>query len=469
MNLLSAISEQANAWRRGAARSWPVGAGTVDAADRYWGHQDPYVPAEYGDYIATSNEVYSAANLRARLMSGLPLRLYQGRGNDKKLVETGPAIDLLRHVNPHWTWPRLARMDELAMCLWGKTFWALEPGRDGRPAEIWWLRADRCRPVPHETEYLDPSTAYVYEPLRGGPLIEFKANEIVWFRYPHPLDEFSALSPLVAARLAADTASAMQKANKSLFDQGMMGGGLIVPATDKVSFSQTQAQDLEKQFASRMKGVDKAHRWAVLRFEAKVQALNVTPRDAEFIDGLNLSLRQVANAYGIPSPLLNDLTHANYSTFDGLYKTMWSNALKPDAELRSAEIVEQLLPRFAGTGVDNAEFDFGTVPALQESQSDAWAREAQALDRGAMTINEWRARQGLPSVPWGDVWWAPVNKSAVTDASSTPQGDTSPTGPGSIPGDGVDQVAASDTPRGMDAAAAELLATLRQPINGWRH
>lgn len=473
MGLADRIAEVRDGWRRSVGqRSWPVGKGTVDSGDKYWGHVDEYVPAEYGEYVATSNEVYSAANLRARLMSGLPLKLYRGRGNDKALVESGSVGDLLRHVNPHWTWPRLARMDELAMCLWGKTFWALEPGRDGRPAEIWWLRADRCRPVPHETAYLDPATAYVYEPMMGGPLIEFRADEIVWFRYPNPLDEFSALSPLVAARLAADSASSMQKTNKALFDQGMMGGGIIVPATDKVSFSPQQAQDLERQFASRMRGADRAHRWAVLRFEAQLKALNVTARDAEFLGGLGLNLRQICNAYGIPSPLLNDLGESNMAILAELVRAMWTNTLVPDAQLRSAEIVEQLLPRFAGVrdAPDHAEFDFGSVAALQESASESWAREAQAIDRGALTVNEWRARQGLPTVPWGDVWWAPVNKSAVTDAASTPQGDTSPTGTGSIPGDGVDQVAAADTPRGLEsAAAARLLATLRQPVNGWRH
>jgi len=46
---------------------------------------------------------------------------------------------------------------------------------------------------------------------------------------------------------------------------------------------------------------------------------------------------------------------------------------------------------------------------------------------GGITINEWRKKQGLPPVPWGDVWWAPVNKAAVVDGDSTPQGDTSPT------------------------------------------
>jgi HK97 family phage portal protein len=459
------IAEIRDGWRHSVGRrSWPVGAGTVEAWDRTYGHADEYTPAEYGDYIATSNEVYSAVSLRARLMSGLPLRLYAGRDNDKAAITAGPVADLLRRVNPYWTWPRLARMDELAMGLWGKTFWALEPGRDGRPAEIWWLKASQVRPVPHETDYL---SGYLYEPIHGGAPIPFTADEIVWFRYPNPLDEFSALSPLVAARLAADSASAMQKANRNLFVNGLMGGGLIVPATDKVSFTKTQAEDLEHQFEARMKGVDKAHRWAVLRYEAKVQALNVTPKDAEFVNGLNLNLRQVANAYGIPSPLLNDLDQANLAILDGLVKAMWAHTLVPDSQLRAAEIVEQLLPRFDGTpgAPDHAEFDYGKVPALQESESDSWAREAQAIDRGALTINEWRTRKGLPTVAWGDVWWAPVNKSAVVDADSAPQGDTSPT---TLPDDETNPATPPDTPRGMGGAAA-LLETLRTPINGWRH
>lgn len=468
MNLLSAISEQANAWRRGA-RSWPVGKGTVEPWDNAYGHQNEYVPSEYGDYLATSNEVYTAVSLRARLLSGLPLRLYRGSDNDKQAVARGRAHDLLRHVNPHWTWPRLARMDELSMGLWGQTFWALEPGRDGLPSEIWWMRGDRVRPVPHETEYLDPQIGYLYEPVHGGELIQFKSSEVVHFRYPNPLDEFGSLAPLVAARLAADTGSAMQKANRNLFVNGMMGGGLIVPATDKVSFSKDQAQDLEQQFASRMRGVDKAHRWAVLRYEAKVQALNVSPKDAEFVNGMNLTLRQVANAYGIPSPLLNDLAESNLAILAELVRAMWAHTLVPDSQLRSAEIVEQLLPRFAGRvgEPDHAEFDYDKVPALQESKSDSWAREAQAIDRGALLINEWRKQHGLPEVPWGNVWWAPVNKSAVTDASSTPQGDTSDT---TLPDDETSPASQPETPRSLeDAAAAELLATLRTPINGWRH
>lgn len=404
--------------------AWPVGVGSLTSSDTLRGHDDEqFSPESYGNYLATSNEIYSAAMLRARLMSSVSLKLYDRDGPEKREITDGPEYRLLRHVNPFWTRRRLAQMDELSMCLWGESAWALQPGRDGNPGEIWWLKPTRLKPVPHETKYL---AGYLYYPASGGEPIPFAPSEIVWFRYANPLDEFSAMSPLAAARLAADTASAMMKSNRNLFTQGMQMGGVVTPDTNKVQFTPEQTEDLAKMLDRRFRGVDKAHRWAVLRYEAKFQSMQVSPKDAEFVEGLNLTLRQVANAYGIPAPLLNEMSHATLSNAREYERILWTHALVPDAQLRAEEIVEQFLPRFR-TRTTWAEFDFSGVAALQESETEQWSREAEQIRVGGITVNEWRKRHGLPPVDWGDVWWAPVNQSAVTSSDSTPEGDTSPT------------------------------------------
>lgn len=388
---------------------WP-GEGVVDRWDAEAGHDDDrFSPEKYGDYLLTSNEIFSAASLRARMMSGLELRFYNGRGSERTEVQRGPVVDLIDHVNPHWTWRRLQRMDELCMCIWGESYWAIEPGVSGQPEQIYWLKPTRVVPVPHAKKYLK---GFLYQPADGGDPIPFEPHEVVWFRYPNPLDEFSALSPLAAARLAADTGSAMMKANRNLFVNGLGLGGIVKPDTKNVSFSAEQAEDLERQLDKRWKGVDKKHRWAVVRYEAEFQPIDVSPKDAEFVSGLDLTLRQVANAYGLPAPLLNDLAHATLSNTREFERIAWANALVPDSQLRSDEIKEQLLPRFRQR-VSHCEFDYSKVPALQESATETWTREAQAMDRGAITINEWRKQHGKPSVPWGDVPYMAVNKAPI--------------------------------------------------------
>lgn len=466
MGLLERIQERRRMGGKGA-RAWPVGKGELVAPDYAFGHDDSrFSPEEYGDYAVTSNDVYSIVALRARMLSGLTLRFYRGRGSDKTEVLDHPAVEQYRRVNPFWTSTRLARMDEFSMGLWGESYWALEPGQRGKPGEIWWLKPSRVRPVPHETGYIQ---RYAYHSV-SGQIILFEPDEIVWFRYPNPIDEFSALSPLAAARLAADTSESMMRSNNSLFRQGLQIAGLIVPPGDKVTFSQQQAEDLERALTKRFSGADKAHRWAVMRYEAQFKQLQITPKDAEYVAGLNMSFRQACRAYGMPSPLLNDLEHATLANAREFQRIAWDGALTPDAVFRAQEIEEQYLARFRG-GPDHCEFDFTQVSALQESATESWIREAQALDRGAITINEWRKSKGMPPVPWGDRPYLPVNKAPVgpDGALELPAADKPAQ---ALPDDEVNPATPAPQVSGEKAldhmAARRLLAALAPPINGVR-
>lgn len=401
--------------RRDPQAQWPGGS-AVTEWDTERGHRDEFGPAEYGNYIATSNDIYSIVTFRARLLSTLKLRAYRGNDHDKQEVTSGQIVDLLRSVNPFWTWSRLMRMTEICMGLWGESMWVVNRGASGmgQPREIWWVKPDRMHPVPDANNYLK---GFLYEPVDGSEPIAFKSSEVVWHRYPNPLDEFAGLSPLAAARLDADTANAMMTSNRRLFTNGLQVGGLMYPKGEKVTFSQEQAEELEHSLERRLKGADKSHRWSVLRFEAGITQ-PVSPKDAEFLGGLNVTFKRAARAYGVSTVLLNDTEHATLTNVREYQKALWEHTLVPDSKFYADELIEQFLPMFrVGRGSpnepDHLEFDYSSVPALQESASAVWDRERQAIEIGGLKINEWRRRHGLPDVPWGDVFWAPVNKVPV--------------------------------------------------------
>jgi hypothetical protein len=54
---------------------------------------------------------------------------------------------------------------------------------------------------------------------------------------------------------------------------------------------------------------------------------------------------------------------------------------------------------------------------------DEWEREADKLDNGLLTINQWRARQGLPPVAWGNTPWSPINKDQLGNGTATLEGE----------------------------------------------
>lgn len=399
---------------RAAIRAFVLGPAVVTEVDRAWGHDvTEWSPAEYGDYIATSNGVYACATQRAQFLASLPLKLYALRNGEKQEVVKGDVYDLLQKVNQFWTFTRLVEMTELTLCLWGQAFWFLERGESGKmkPREIWWGKPTQVRVVPHPSEYV---AGYLYQPSTGGAEIAYRSDEVIWLRYPNPNDEYAPLSPLAAARLAADYASAAMKSNWNLFSNGIQAGGLVVPKANQI-FSQDQAEDLEKALERRFKGVDRAHRWGVLRLDAEVKELGFTPEEAEFLGGLRFSLEEICRAYKWPLDLVGG--QRTYENVNAAMEAAWTNAVTPEARFIASEITEQLLPMFPGQA-DLAEFDTSDVDVLQEGESERWTRSKEQIQVGAVTINEWRDDQGLEPVSWGDVWWAPATLLPVSSEGS---------------------------------------------------
>ena len=395
-------------------RGFQPGAVAVDSSTRYFGvDAEQWAPSEYGSYIATSNAVYTVVKKRATYLSSLPLTLSKlNAQGDADPITTGALYELTRKVNPHWTWRRMIEMTEMSLGLWGSAFWFLER-RGGVPVEMYWARPDRVRVVPHATRYV---ARFEYQPVDGQEPIRFDPSETIWFRYPNPLDEYSGLSPLVAARLAADTQSAAMKQNYALFKQGISIGGLVTPAAG-VPMSKDAATEIRDQLRDRARGTANAHRWLVLVNDAKFTPMTMSPKDAEFVELHKLTLEDVCRPYGVPLDLVGgQRTYANY---EEAVKAMWTETIIPEAAFLADEITEQLLPMFTRPGdrADVCGFDHSGVECLQDDEQAKWTIAQGQIEKGAITVNEWRKHQKLDPVRWGDVWWGSVALTPIKDAT----------------------------------------------------
>ena len=406
------IAERLQRFFGAEIRGFNPGAVAVDSSTHYFGvPSEQWSPAEYGTYIATSNAVYTVVKKRATYLSSLPLTLSRLKDGEPDPVTRGALHELTRKVNPNWTWRRLIEMTEMSLGLWGSAFWFLEY-RNGVPVEMYWARPDRVKVVPHPTEYV---ARFEYQPVAGQESLRFSPAETIWFRYPNPLDEYSGLSPLVAARLAADTQSAAMKQNYQLFKEGISIGGLVTPAGDK-PLSPEAGREIKEQLQHRAKGTANAHRWLVLLHDAKFQPMTMSPKDAEFVGLHKLTLEDVCRPYGVPLDLVGgQRTYANY---EEAVKAMWTETIIPEAAFLADEITEQLLPLFL-TSTDRADscaFDHSGVECLQDDEEAKWRIAQGQIEKGAITANEWRKAKKLEPVPWGDAWWASVAIVPITDA-----------------------------------------------------
>jgi HK97 family phage portal protein len=392
-----------------ALKAFRLGPAVVEPADTYWGKDpEPFAPPAYGDYIATSSSVYACSTLRARNMASLPLRAYRMVQGERVEVTDGPFKDLMSAVNPHWTYNRLMQMTELSLCLWGQAFWVLERGPNGQgaPREIWWARPDRMRLVPDEKNYI---AGWIYD--WDNERLPFTPDEVIWFRFPNPLDEFMGLSPIAATRLAIDTAQGALQSNHSIFKNGLQIAGVVSPQDKETAWSREQTEQLRESLERRFKGADKAHRLAVLGQAASFQTMGVSPKDAQFIELMKWTRSDVASVYGVPPELIGDHEHATYSNIEQAYKGLWTDCLIPEASMIASEITEQMLKFFPD--VDVVEFDTTHVSALQPDkasladQAGKWVAMGVPLNRVLSQI----APQMLPEggeYPWGNAPMMPM-------------------------------------------------------------
>ncbi|MCG3176915.1 MAG: hypothetical protein MOGMAGMI_01879 [Candidatus Omnitrophica bacterium] len=433
---------------RWTPRSYPVPQ-AIDPSMVYHGiDTSTFTPPEYAEYVAISNGVYACVNVRASNLSGLPLKVYGVKANgDKDEVTNGPVTALFQKVNPYWTVSRLLNMTEQSLGVWGQCFWVLDGWQGGKPTEIWWVRADRMKVHPHPTKYI---SHYTYDPNGGRPQ-RFEPHEVVWFRYPNPNDEYSGLSPLAAARIAADTASAAMQSNFNIFRNGMGAAGFISPGSEKV-FTKQQAEELQTNMDKRFRGVDKAHRMGVLTVDAKFQQVSMTPKDAEFLGALNWSLEDIARAYRVPIDKIGG--KRTYQNVEESELVFWNDCLLPEARMIAQEITEQLLPLFGSNLI--AEFDTSDIAVLQEDEQRAWEIAQGKIAAGVMTVNEWREAEGLDPQPWGDVWWAQSTLIPI-DSNEKPAPVMPPMlGAGDADQDDADDAAIDDAERMVRALASGL-------------
>lgn len=355
-------------------------------------------PNDYLSYARTSNVVYACATLRARMLSGLPIKAYKinGTGTGRTVdmrdprarmgmpsevrgqrladaarveeVSGGKLMQLVNYVNPDWTRRNLVYMTELSLCLAGQSFWQLD--MDG--TELWFKRHDRFTVVKGSDT---PVAGWILDKGRGSTRLA--ADEVIWFRYPDPTDpDYGALPPMAAARLGADSYTAAMRANKNIFDNGINAAGLLMPGDGAGGYlTPDQLQDIAAHIDRRLKGADKAHRIGVVPYNVDIKQLSVTPKDAEFQALLDFAIEDVARAFGVPVEFVGG-SRRTYQNLENAMVAIWMQTLEPEASWIADEMTEKLVPLFPGEA-DFLAFDLSGVSALQADEAAEWAREKE--------------------------------------------------------------------------------------------
>ena len=247
--------------------------------------------------------------------------------------------------------------------------------------------------LPDRRQYI---RGFVYQG-RNGP-VAYTPDEILWFHYFNPLEEYAGLSPIAPVRLAVDMGKDGLRFNRNFFRNSAQPDFVLLT---NESMTDSEIEDFYNRWEERYRGPAKAHRPAIASFVRDIKTLGFSHREMEFIQGLRWSLEEVSRTYGVPKPLLSDLERATFSNVNAAERMFWRNTILPELQFFEERLNRMLLPRLGYPDLV-VKFDVSVIEALREDENSRVSREAQLLDRGVLTINEVRRSRNMPDVPWGD-------------------------------------------------------------------
>lgn len=354
----------------------------------------------YEDLYSTSAAVYACIKLRADTLSRPILKVYRRKNGQAEELIDHPLRKLIDRMNPFWTRSQLWRQTETDLLWHGNAFWGLETFGGKAPVEIWRMRPDWMRVVPDRRHYIK---GYLYQV--EGIDYSWSPQEVIHFRYANPLNEYWGLSPLMAARYAAELGIDATKFNRNFFLNASTAATALI---SKVALSKEQADDLTRRWEQAFVGVSKAHRTAVLSPDLTVEKLSINQRDAEWMNAMKWSLADIARVFRVPEPLVGE-EKAVYKNIREAETAFWHECQIPELLWMEEILNAELIPLFDDSSLFVA-FDISMIEAIQADIAAVIEGYAKYLDRGVMTINEVRQKERLgDDVPWGDVAWMPMN------------------------------------------------------------
>lgn len=381
--------------------------------------------------------VYACVRVVSEDVAKLPLVIYRRGPNGGKLpADKHPLYRLLKSRPNSWQssfeW---REMMQAHVELRGNAYSFIVRDQGGRVQELLPLHPDRV------TLLRAPDGELFYR-ISSGPNdpevpMTVPRTEVLHLR-GMSLDGYFGLSPIAWARetigltLAAELHGAAYFGNGARPDIVLSSVAPITPEAAKAI-----RDNWERQYS----GTRGAHRPAVLPYDMKIEKLNITNKDSQFLELRQFQVADVARIFRLPPHKIMDLSRATFTNIEQQSLDYYLDGLMPRLERFEAAMMRDLLSAEEQQDYE-IEFDFTRI--LRGDLKTTMEAIASGRNWGIINANEGRRWLNLPPRKDGEQFLEPLN---MAPAGTQPQASRDP--------------AAADPVPSADPQAARRMALLR--------
>ncbi|MDP3372557.1 MAG: phage portal protein [Candidatus Paracaedibacteraceae bacterium] len=335
---------------------------------------------------------YRCITVISRALSSVPWLLYKRDRHGEHELESHPLLTLLNSPSPRQAGSSFMEEVVSYLLLSGNSYIEAILGGDGAPVALFPVRPDRVRIMPGKRGVPNSYHVRINETVRDFTVDPMSGqSRILHIKLFHPMNDWYGLSPMEAASKSIDQHNAVGGHNLALLNNGGRPSGalMIKPNENGLGLSEGQRSSLRKDLKRAYEGSDNAGRVMVLEGDFEWREMGLTPKDLDFVEGKNMSAREICQAFGV-APMLagvpGDATFANYR--EARFH-LWEDTILPLLELLVAEFNLWLQPYYKENF--RLGYDLDGIQALAPKREAAWQKIAAA---DFLTINEKRQAVG---------------------------------------------------------------------------
>lgn len=265
----------------------------------------------------------------------------------------------------------------------GECPWLLLRDKRGQVVQILPVRPDRVDIVPSATDYIDHYILVV-----GTERVVIAPEDMIFWRYWNPQDDWRGLSPISAAALDVELDLCAVEGNRQMFANGVRPSGVMT--TDMPIQNQEMLDRVADRFNEKYAGYQKIGKVIFLSGGFKWQAINLSAKDMETIEQRKFSEHKVRQIYRVPPLYTMDLTDASVlANADVQERLLWEANILPKLRRIEERLNEFILPLITQRSVV-VRFDYSRVDALRKNTAILSQIYQVAMKLGAVTPNEVR-------------------------------------------------------------------------------
>ncbi len=357
--------------------------------------------------------VFACIRILSESVAKLPIKVYQDVNGIKKATNH-PLYSLIKsRPNPYMTSFNFFNCLEAQRNLKGNSYASIEYDRFGNVKALWPIDSEKVEIWIDDRGLLNTRNKLWYVVnLPDGSKAKLRSDEILHFK-GFSLDGVVGITPLTYLRTLIENGKSSELYVNKFFQNGMQTKGIVQYIGD---LNKDAEETFRSKFEQMSNGLKNAHRISLLPLGYQFQPISLSMADAQFLENTELTIRQIASAFGIKMHQLNDLERATYSNISEQQRQFYIDTLMAVLTMYEQETTYKLLL--------NSEMDSGyyckfNVDAI--TRADIKTRyEAYriGIQGGFLQPNEVRGKEEMEAVEGGDVLLVNGNMVPITEAGA---------------------------------------------------